>query len=132
MSVSVFGDGPKGLTAFAEAPAGEFDNLRLLDHVGKAAVFTVKGPEQTQLQTGEVKPTVRTDVVVIESDGSSQSYSDVLIFNKAVVQQLSSSTGDRVVAAIDSYKGFGGKGAEAPKLVAPSAEQVAAAEKATA
>lgn len=131
MSVSVFGDQPKGLVAFNEsAGSGDF---RLRDHAGKAAVFTVLGPKQIQTEFGD-KTAVSANVTVIESDGSTTDYSDALIFNKAPVDQLQGSTGQRVVAAIELYdtkrKEYDGTAKMAPRLVAPTAEQLAAAEKA--
>lgn len=124
MSVSVFGSQPKGLVAFADNGGGG-DDFRLLEHVGKVAVFEVQGPESVTTQYGD-KTAIRANVTVVGGG----TYTDVLIFNSAPVDQLKGSTGQKVVAAIEEYKGMGGKGAAAPRLVAPSAEQLKAAESA--
>ena len=123
MSVSVFGEQPKGLVAFEDAGAGGGDDFTMSEHVGRTAIFTVHGPKEVQTKFGP-KTAISADVQVVGGNR----YSDVLIFSQVPVDQLKASTGQQVVAAIDSYETKTGN--RAPRLVAPTAEQLAAAEKA--
>ncbi len=127
MGFSVFGDQPKGLTPFEEtAPEDRRPSLRLLDHVGKAAIFTIAGPVEKNTKYG-LKTAVSCPVVVV-LDGKNEPvvYTDSLIFGQAPVDQLKGRAGQTIVALIGSYDSA--TGGKAPRLEAPTAAALAAAE----
>ena len=113
--LNVFGSKPagsEGLVAFADK-GFDGDDFRLIEHVGKAAIIRVHGPEQVNTKNG-LKTAVKADVTVIGNDGNGQKYENVLIFNQVPVQQLSEYAGQTTVARIDTYETK--QGNTAPKL----------------
>lgn len=122
--VNVFGSAPAGLQSFKDTGL-DGDDFRLLDHVGKAAVFKVQGPEEITTKFG-LKTAIKADVVVVDADGKTESFSNVLIFSSVPVSQLKAYAGQEVVAVVDTYETK--QGNTAPKLVEPSPEAVAAVE----
>lgn len=127
MSVNVFGSAPagsNGLEAFADK-GFDGDDFRLVEHVGKSAIFTVHGPKNVNTRNG-AKDAVQVDVVVLDGD-KGQKFDNVLIFNQVPVDQLRGLSGRTTVAAITTYETK--SGGQAPKLDAPSESDLAAAKK---
>lgn len=124
--VNVFGSGPKGLQPFTDK-GFDGDDFRLVEHVGKAAIFKVHGPKEITTNRYGVKTAIQADVVVLDADGEGKEFSNVLIFNAAPVDQLKGLTGQEVVAQIEEYES--NAGGKAPRLAEPSQASIAAAEK---
>lgn len=121
--VNVFGTKPAGLKTFVDT-GFDGDDFRLAEHIGKAGIFTVHGPEEVNTRNG-LKTAVKADVVILDGTGGKK-FSGVLIFNQVPVSQLSASAGQTLVALIDSYEAK--SGGRAPKLAEPTPAAVQAAE----
>lgn len=128
MGFNVFGDEAKSLVPFEEtAPEDRGPNLRLLDHVGKAGIFTVAGVKEVQTQRYGMKPAIEVpEAVILDSDGSSEVFTDQLVFGTAPVDQMKGRAGQTFVAIIGSYESK--SGTVAPRLEAPTQAAVKAAE----
>lgn len=125
MALNVFGSAPAGLQAFEDKGFGG-DDFRLVEHIGKAGIFKVQGPQDVNTRNG-LKTAIKADVTIFDGEGGSQEFSDVLIFNMAPVDQLKPYAGQEIVALIGEYESK--SGGKAPKLEAPTQAVIAAAEK---
>lgn len=123
--VNVFGSKPAALTPFVDSGT-DGDELHLIEHAGKAAIFKVQGPEEVTTKFG-LRTAVKADVIVFGPDGEPTRFSDVLIFNQVPVGQLKPLAGQTTVAMIETYEKK--TGGDAPKLAEPTPEVVALAEK---
>ena len=125
--VNVFGSTPAGLTPFKDTGLSG-DDFRMLDHVGKAGIFKVQGPEEIKTKFG-LKTAIKADVVVVDwiAGTPAQEFSDALIFSSVPVSQLKALAGQTTVAVIDTFETK--TGGTAPKLAEPPAAAVTAAEK---
>lgn len=125
--VNVFGSAPAGLTPFKDTGL-DGDDFRMLDHVGKAGIFKVQGPQEVTTKYG-LKTAIKTDVVIIDWVGGApaKEFSDVLIFSQVPVTQLKALAGQTTVAVIAAFETR--TGGTAPKLAEPSQAAVTAAEK---
>lgn len=119
--VNIFGNGEAKaeLVAFSEsAPSG--DKFALRDFVGEVLTIKVDGPKRVSTSFGE-KTAIQCHV---KHKGTT--YADVLIFNSAPVSQLEPYAGSSVVVKVEQYKS--NAGTMAPRFVAPSDEELKAAE----
>ena len=122
--LSVFSSNPAGLQPFSDN-FGEGDDFKMVDHIGKIVIVTVKGPEEVETKLYGRKTAIKADIITVEADGPKK-YSDVLIFNAAPVKQLADKAGQTFAAQIVTYKTK--QGGQAPKFDAADAEQTKAAE----
>lgn len=67
---------------------------------GSLLLFTVNGQEHDMQTTfGKADP-VRADVLVIDGDSAGETYDDTLVFPKALIGQLKSKIGSRVLGRL--------------------------------
>lgn len=122
--LSVFGDSPAGLVPFEDEEQGE--RVKLASLAEKTVIFKVRGKKDVKTNKYGVKPAIEADLVVIAAGKAPQEFPNQLIFNAAPVQQLERKAGQTIVAKVELYETD--QGGEAPKLVAPSAKAIAAAQ----
>src|SRR5690606_34227166 len=72
--LSVFSSNPAGLQPFSDN-FGEGDDFKMVDHVGKTVVVTVKGPEEVETKLYGRKTAIKADIITVEADGPKK-YSD--------------------------------------------------------
>lgn len=144
MAASVFGkSAPKAVPLKPKVPEGDFgprleltapaiENGKAVyppnpKYLGKTLIIDVKGPAPfTDNETGAEKTAVdATKIVVVETG---ETFEDQRLFQKGIVQQLVDYTGQQVIAAVGEYESKKRKG-RFVELVAPTAEQEAAANK---
>jgi len=101
--LNVFGSQPAGaggLTAFVDK-GFDGDDFAIVEHIGKAAIFRVHGPEEVNTKYG-LKTAIKADVVVLGGADGAKEYKGVLVFSMIVVDQLQALAGQTTVARISS------------------------------
>lgn len=117
MTLSVFGsNGPATLGSFTPTETSDDrPRFRVTDHTDKVIILTVAGMD-SRLVEGEDKPCLSVPTLhVVEADGTVQTFTEVLLFNGPLIDQLSPQTGQTFPVVFYMKKGKSGRSYAYPR-----------------